>query len=92
LENRRSKNDEVSRKIWKAVETEAKKIRMGKTKGGKEEIRREGAEKGSRKEEEEKKENNGNQENSREIGNIGQRGGSGKVRGRSKKTGTRIFP
>jgi len=34
LENQRSENDEVSRGMWKAVETGIGKVRMGETKGG----------------------------------------------------------
>ena len=32
LENRRSKNNEMSRRMWKAVETKARKIRVEKAK------------------------------------------------------------
>jgi len=34
LENRRSKNDEVSRKMWEVVKTETGKVGLAKAKGG----------------------------------------------------------
>jgi len=46
LENRRGKNDEVSRRVWKAVEASSEEVRLGETEGE----RREGR---SRKEEKE---------------------------------------
>ena len=32
MENRRSQNDEISKRMWKVVETKTRKIRVGKTK------------------------------------------------------------
>ncbi len=40
LENRRSKDDEVSREMWKAVETKVGKIRMTEAKKREEKRRR----------------------------------------------------
>jgi len=34
LENRKSKNDKVSRRVWKAVETSAREVGLGETEGG----------------------------------------------------------
>jgi len=34
LENRRSKDDEVSKRVWKAVEIKAEETGVAKTKGG----------------------------------------------------------
>ena len=39
LENRRGKNDKVPRGMWKAVETRAREVRVGKAKGGRSEGR-----------------------------------------------------
>ena len=47
MENRRSKDDEVSRGVWKVVEIKARETGVAKTKGGRkvrrkrEEVRRE---------------------------------------------------
>ena len=40
MENRRSEDDEMSRRMWKVVETEVEKVGMSEAKGGKEERRR----------------------------------------------------
>jgi len=37
LENRESKNDEVSRRVQKAVETSAREVGLGETEGGRSE-------------------------------------------------------
>ena len=42
MENRRSEDDEMSRRMWKVVETELEKVGMSEAKGGKEERRRGG--------------------------------------------------
>jgi len=39
LKNRGSENDEISRGIWKAVETEIEKVRMAETEGRREKER-----------------------------------------------------
>ena len=36
LGNRRSKNDKISRRMWKSVETEIRKVRVVKEEGGRE--------------------------------------------------------
>jgi len=72
LENRRGKNDEVSRRMWETVETSAGEIRVGKTEGGRskgrsrEEMRRERQEK-----ETEKGKDDGSKESSRRVGDLG---------------------
>jgi len=48
LENRRSKDDEVSRRVWNAVEAKAGKIGVGKTKGRRKEREREKETRGER--------------------------------------------
>ena len=70
LENRRSKDDKISRRVWEAVETKAGKIRMEKAKRRRKEARREGTEE-ERKEKTKKGKNNGNEEGSRRIGDLG---------------------
>ena len=50
MENRESKNNKVSRKIWKVVETEAREVRI-------EETKRERKKKRRRKKEKKKKKN-----------------------------------
>ena len=80
LENRRSKNNKMLRRVWKVAETEVGKIRVVKTKWGrkeetrKKETRREGAKERRKKEKEEKtkeRENNRSKEDSRRIGDLG---------------------
>ena len=44
MENRGSKNDEMSRKVWEAVETRAEKTRIAETKRRKNKMRRKEAE------------------------------------------------
>ena len=51
MENKRSKNDEVSIRVWKVVETEAREVRLVKAKGE----RRKGEKEKRRKGEKEKK-------------------------------------
>jgi len=64
LKNRRSKNDKVSKGMWKAVEASSGEVGMGKTKGGK-------SERKGKEEEVEKRKDSGSEENSREVGNMG---------------------
>ena len=72
LENGRGKDNKMSRGVWKAVETSAEKIGMGKAerRGSKgrsqEEERRKGQE-----EETEKGEDDGSKESGRRMGDIG---------------------
>ena len=63
MKNRESEDDKVSRKVWKAVKTEAGKVRMVKTKE-----RRKNKEE---RKEEEKTKSGGCKENSRRMGNTG---------------------
>ena len=80
LENRRGKNDEVSRRVWKAVKAGSGEVRLGETERG----RREGR---SRKEkrgkgEEEKimeRKDNGGEESSRRVGDLGREGRGSKI-------------
>jgi len=72
LENRGSKNDEMSRGMWKTVKTSAREIRVEKAEG--ERSKRRSREKERREEEEEeteKRKDNRGKESSRGIGNIG---------------------
>ena len=72
MENRGDQDDEVSRRVWKAVETSTREIGIGKTRGrkGKEEKGKKEREKG-KEEETEKEENSGSKESSGEMGNMG---------------------
>ena len=98
--NWRSKNNEVSGGVWKAVETKARKTkvvkikrRIEKGKNGKE-MEKERAEKEGRKEKEEKakkRENNRSKESGRRMGNLGQKRKSSKVRRKSTKVDTRMI-
>ena len=71
LENRGGKNDKVSRKMWKIMETSAGEIRVGKTKEerSKERSRKETKEERQEKETEKGKDN-GSKEGSRRIGDL----------------------
>ena len=83
LEDRGSENDEMSRRVQKAMKTGAGKVRVAKAKGSRKKMGKMGNE-------EEKGEENGRgKESSREIGDLGQRGGGSKVRRESKKVGTK---
>ena len=68
MENRESEDNKIPRKVWKAVETKARKVRMEKIKERRKEARREGTEKG-----EKTKEEKGGEckKNSGRMGNIG---------------------
>jgi len=71
LENRGSKDDEVSRRVWQTVEASTRKVRIeeAKERGSK----GRGWKKERRKEEEENKkgEDDGGKENSRGMGDMG---------------------
>ena len=97
LEDRRSRDDEVSRRMWKTVEAKAGKTKVAKTKrrreerGREKETRRERAEKGGRKEKEEKtkkEENDRSEERGGEMGDLGWREESSKVRERGQEIGS----
>jgi len=72
LENRQSENDEISRRVWKAVEARSGKIRMGKTEegGSKRRSRKKMGGKGKNAKAEERKDD-GSKENSRGMENLG---------------------
>ena len=62
LENRRSKDDKISKEVWKTVKTEARKTKVVKAKRGRKE--REGEEKrGKQKEETKRRKNNRGKKN-----------------------------
>jgi len=88
LENRRSQDDEVSRRMWKAVETKAEEIRVAETerRGGKRGSRKEARRKEKEKEEKTEKTKEGkNDRYKKDGGRMGDmRGGkrSSEVRGR----------
>ena len=90
LKNRESKDDEVSWRVWKVVETKVGKVRVEKTK--EERKKREREEKGrtKRTEKEKTKEggNNGSKEGNRGMVNFGWRRSS-EVRERDKMASTR---
>ena len=72
MENRRSKDDEVSGRVWKAVETSTGKIGVEeaerrRSKGRSRQKKRRKGEK----EKAEERENNGNKKDSRRVGNMG---------------------
>ena len=72
MENGRSQNDEMSRRVWKVVKTSTREIRVGKAKGRGSEGR--SWEKERRKGEEnenEKGEDNGGEESGRGMGDMG---------------------
>jgi len=72
LENERSQNDEMSRRVWKAVETGVREIRVGKAKGRG--SKRRSQEKERRKEEEnenEKGKDNRGEESGGEMRDMG---------------------
>ena len=74
LENRRGENDKMSRRMWKTVEANAEKVRMGEAEA--EGSKRRSGKKMRRKEKEketetEERKDSGSKENSREVGNLG---------------------
>jgi len=79
----------VSRGIWKAVETCARKVGIGKAEGrrGKRGSREKKGEK-EKEEETEKGRNSGSKESRRGMGNMGRRRGSGEVGSGSKEVST----
>ena len=81
MENKRSEDDEMHRRMWEAVETEARKVRMVKTERR---SRKENKKTIERKEDESK-------ESSRKIKDLEWRRRSSKIGGKSKKASTRIL-
>ena len=84
------------RRVWKAVETEARKIGTAKTKErrekrGRRKERKKQEKRELKKEREkknQKKKNNRSEEGSRRMGDLGRKRRSSKVRGESKKAGS----
>ena len=72
MENRGDQDDEMSRRVWEAVEASIREVRMGETKGrrGKRGSREKEGGKGEE-EETEKEENGGSKESSRRMGDMG---------------------
>ena len=91
MENGRSENDEMSRRVWEAVETSTGEVGVGEAKRR---SKRRGQEKERRKEEEEneKMEDNGGEKSSRGMGDMGGRRRSSKVKSGGKEVGTRKGP
>jgi len=72
LENERGENDKVSRRMQKAVEASAGKVRMKKTEGGESKRRSRKEMRGERKvKETEKEKDDGSEESGRRVGNLG---------------------
>jgi len=78
LENGRGSDDEVSGRMWKAVETKAREVRIAETerRGGKresrKEVRRKGKGKGEKTEKTEKGKNNRCKKNGRRMKDMGE--------------------
>ena len=91
LENRRGKNDEVSRRVWKAVEASSGEVRLGETEGERREGRSMKEKRGKDEEEEKTKErkDDGGEESSRRVGDLGGRGRDSKIWDGNKKVGAR---
>jgi len=95
LENRRSQDDEVSRRMWKVVETKAEKISMAETerRGGKRGsrigARRKGKGKGEKTEKTKEEKNDRYKKNSERIGNMGGGRRSSEVGDRGQEASSR---
>ena len=92
LEDRRGKDDKMSRGVWKAVEANVRKIRVVETKERRSKERSRKEMRGESKETEkevEKGKDSGSEESGRRMGDMGQRRRSGKIRSRSKEVGSR---
>jgi len=75
LENRRSKNNKVSREMWEAMKTKAGEVRLAEEKGRKRKKRKEKETRGKRMEKEGEKKNqereyNRDEKTGREVGNL----------------------
>ena len=72
MENRRSKDNKVPRRMWKAVEASTREVRMGKTEGERSERRsRKKTRRKEKEEEAEKRKDYRSEESSKGVGNIG---------------------
>ena len=87
LENRRSQDDEVSRRMWKAVETEAGEIKVAETerrgdkRKSRKRMRRKEKSKGGKTEKTKKGKNDRYKKDSGRMRDMGRRERSSKVRG-----------
>ena len=80
LENRRGKNDKVSRRVWKAVKAGSGEVRLGETERGRREGRSRKEKRGKEEEEKtKKKKDNGGEESSRKVGYLGEGGRDSKI-------------
>jgi len=73
LENRGGQDDEMSRRVWEAVEASTREVRMGKTRGRRSKGGSGKKERGKREEEEEeaeKRKNSGSKESSGGMGDM----------------------
>ena len=97
LEDRRSKNDKVSREMWKVIETKAEEVRLAEVKRRRKrrkgkEMRGKRMEKGGgAKEKIQEREDDRDEKTGKRVGNLRQREESSKVRSRDKEIGTRIL-
>ena len=83
LENRRSEDEKVPRRMQKVVETKTEKSGVAKTKGkSREKTRRKGTE---------ERKKDGSKKSSKRIGNLRWKEKSSKIRSRSKEIGSRKF-
>jgi len=90
LEDRRGKDDEMYRGVWKVMETDLGKIRVAETERRRNKRKSRKKMRGARKEEEVKKrENSRSKKDSRIIGNMGRGRRSGKIGEGSKNVGPR---
>ena len=87
LENRRSENDKVSRRVCKTMEAKVGKTRVAKTKGKRKKPRAEEGERKKKEEKTKKRENNRSKEDSREVENFGWKERSSKVWRRGQEIG-----
>jgi len=70
LENRGSKDDEVSRKMWKTMEASTREVRLEKTKGGESQRRSRTKAEGMKGEEVKRKKDGGSKKSSRRMGDL----------------------
>ena len=90
LEDRRGKDDKMSKGVWKTVETNAGKIGVAETKGERGKRRsRKGTRKKRGKEEAKKRKNGRSKKGSGRMENLKQEKGNSKVRSKSKEVSTR---
>ena len=72
MENRGDQDDEMSRRVWEAVEASIREVRMGETKGRRDKRGSREKERGKgEKEETEKEKNGGSKESSRRMEDMG---------------------